>query len=84
LSNLDAMKKLGLKVAMIFLFGCVNCLSISAQPADNVERMRAKDDSAMFKALFDLALTDGHAYKRLGELCKGVGSRLSGSDNAER
>jgi len=34
--------------------------------------------------LFDLALTDGHAYKRLGELCKGVGSRLSGSDNAER
>ena len=84
MSNLDAMKKLGLKVAMIFLFGCVNCLSISAQPADNVERMRAKDDSAMFKALFDLALTDGHAYKRLGELCKGVGSRLSGSDNAER
>ncbi|MEY4542059.1 MAG: hypothetical protein RL411_136 [Bacteroidota bacterium] len=84
MSNLDAMKRLGLKVAMIFLFVCVNCLSISAQPADIVERMRAKDDSIMFKALFDLALTDGHAYKRLGELCKGVGSRLSGSDNAER
>jgi hypothetical protein len=41
-------------------------------------------DSLMFKQLFDLSLTDGHAYKRLGELCKGVGPRLSGSDNAER
>ena len=41
-------------------------------------------DSLMFKRLFDLSLTDGHAYKRLGELCKGVGPRLSGSDNAER
>lgn len=41
-------------------------------------------DSAIFKQLFDLSLTDGHAYKRLGELCKGVGPRLSGSDNAER
>ena len=41
-------------------------------------------DSLMFKRLFDLSLTQGHAYMRLGELCKGVGSRLSGSDNAER
>ena len=78
------MKRIGLKVATIFLLVGVKCLSISAQPADIVERMRAKDDSIMFKALFDLALTDGHAYKQLGELCKGVGSRLSGSDNAER
>ena len=72
LSNLDAMKRIGLKVATFFLLVGVKCLSISAQPADIVERMRAKDDSIMFKALFDLALTDGHAYKRLGELCKGM------------
>jgi len=131
LSNLDAMKRFGLKVATIFLFGGFNGLSICAQPAadvdsgfvlkaEMVESMRAynalnsprniliadasnpadlsgltsslqnkiptdyNEDSAMIKALFDLALTDGHAYKRLGELCKGVGSRLSGSDNAEK
>lgn len=41
-------------------------------------------DSLVFKQLFDLSLTDGHAYNRLGELCKGVGPRLSGSDNAEK
>lgn len=41
-------------------------------------------DSLIFKRLFDLSLTQGHAYSRLGELCKGVGPRLSGSDNAER
>jgi hypothetical protein len=125
------MKRFGLKVATIFLFGGFNGLSICAQPAadvdsgfvltaEMVESMRAynalnspsniliadasnpadlsgltsslqnkiptdyNEDSAMIKALFDLALTDGHAYKRLGELCKGVGSRLSGSDNAEK
>jgi hypothetical protein len=41
-------------------------------------------DSLVFKRLMDLSLTDGHAYMRLGELCKSVGPRLSGSDNAER
>jgi hypothetical protein len=41
-------------------------------------------DSLVFKRLMDLSLTDGHAYMRLGELCKGIGPRLSGSDNAER
>ena len=54
------MKRIGLKIATFFLLFGVKCLSISAQPADIVERMRAKDDSIMFKALFDLALTDMH------------------------
>lgn len=38
----------------------------------------------MFKKLFDLSLTDGNAYMRLGQLCKDIGPRLSGSDNAEK
>lgn len=45
---------------------------------------KSATDSLIFKRLFDLSLTDGHAYSRLGELCKGIGPRLSGSDNAER
>ena len=39
---------------------------------------------SVIHALFDLALTQGHAYARLGELCNEIGPRLSGSDNAER
>jgi len=45
---------------------------------------KSAQDSLIFKRLFDLSLTQGQAYSRLGELCKGVGPRLSGSDNAER
>lgn len=41
-------------------------------------------DSLMFKRVFDEALVRGEAYARLGELCKTVGARLSGSDAAEK
>ena len=76
--------------------GSVKDQALHGQPGDlnkiiakyNMRGMRAvrpiPSDSLIFKRLFDLSLTDGHAYKRLGELCKGVGPRLSGSDNAEK
>lgn len=76
--------------------GSVKNQALHGQPGDlnkiiakyNMRGMRAvrpiPSDSQIFKRLFDLSLTDGHAYKRLGELCKGVGPRLSGSDNAEK
>lgn len=41
-------------------------------------------DSIFIRSIYNEALTNGHAYKRLEELCKGYGSRLSGSDQAER
>jgi len=41
-------------------------------------------DSLFIRRIFDEALVNGHAYKKLEELCKGYGSRLSGSDQAER
>ncbi len=41
-------------------------------------------DSLMFKRLYNEALLKGQCYQRLGELCKTIGSRLSGSDNAEK
>ena len=34
--------------------------------------------------IFTESLTKGHAYARLGELCKDIGARLSGSDQAEK
>lgn len=41
-------------------------------------------DSLMFRSIFNEALTRGHCYARLGELCKTAGARLSGSDAAEK
>ncbi|MBU6324004.1 MAG: M20/M25/M40 family metallo-hydrolase [Bacteroidetes bacterium] len=43
-----------------------------------------RSDSLFIRRIYDEALLNGHAYKRLEELCKGYGSRLSGSDHAER
>ena len=48
------------------------------------KRTDSKNDSLIFKEIFNLALTQGHAYPRLGELCKTIGARLSGSDAAEK
>ncbi|MBM3399235.1 MAG: M20/M25/M40 family metallo-hydrolase [Bacteroidetes bacterium] len=44
---------------------------------------RAQIDSAFFRKVFNEALENGQAYARLGELCKTIGSRLSGSPQAE-
>lgn len=41
-------------------------------------------DSIWIKKIYDEALLRGECYKRLGELCKTIGPRLSGSDNAEK
>lgn len=46
--------------------------------------VQAQIDSAFFRKVFNEALENGHAYARLGELCKTIGSRLSGSPQAEK
>lgn len=45
---------------------------------------QAQIDSVFFRKVFNEALENGHAYARLGELCKTIGSRLSGSPQAEK
>lgn len=45
---------------------------------------QAQIDSTFFRKVFNEALENGHAYARLGELCKTIGSRLSGSPQAEK
>lgn len=44
----------------------------------------AQADSLQLRGIYDLALTEGHAYENLRQLCKDVGNRLSGSENAEK
>ncbi|MEY3983004.1 MAG: hypothetical protein RL160_561 [Bacteroidota bacterium] len=57
-------------------------LTVMAGPFE-VQAQKAAD-SLFIRRIYDEALLNGHAYKRLEELCKGYGSRLSGSDQAER
>lgn len=45
---------------------------------------QAQNDSTMIRRIYDRALVHGHAYENLRELCKDVGHRLSGSENAEK
>jgi len=44
----------------------------------------AQDDSLAIRSIYDEALTQGHAYQNLRELCKDVGHRLSGSEGAAK
>ena len=45
---------------------------------------QTSQDSLFIRKIYDEALLRGHAYARLGQLCKDIGPRLSGSDNAEK
>ncbi len=44
----------------------------------------AQTDSLQIRSMYDEALTQGHAYDNLRELCKDVGNRLSGSVGADK
>lgn len=46
--------------------------------------LAAQSDSAMIKRIYDEALTNGRCYVWLESLCKDIGGRLSGSDEAEQ
>lgn len=41
-------------------------------------------DSLFIHRIYDEALSNGECYERLRELCKGVGHRLAGSENADK
>jgi len=41
-------------------------------------------DSAALRKYYDEALLNGQCYENLRHLCKSIGPRLSGSDNAQR
>ena len=42
-----------------------------------------QSDSAFIRNIYNVALSEGHAYENLRSLCKDIGARLSGSAEAE-
>ena len=68
----------------IFLF-CTFAIHLNCNAQNNINiQNQLKKDSVFFKKIYEEALLRGHSYARLGELCKTVGARLSGSDAAEK
>ena len=63
---------------MKYLFALFLSLSFLSSPKAQ------QTDSLQIRKIFDMALTEGHAYENLRSLCKDVGARLSGSPEAEK
>jgi len=47
-------------------------------------QFQVKEEAIFIKSIYEEALERGHAYARLGQLCKQIGPRLSGSDQTEK
>ncbi len=60
-----------LKISFILLFVTISALG-------------QEKDSLMLRKIYDEALANGHSYKNLEYLCKKIGPRLSGSENAQK
>lgn len=69
----------------IFLLLISYCWTVSAQEAtsETPERTYDTSDSLVVRALFDEALTNGKSYGQLSYLCKVIGKRITGSQQAE-
>ncbi|MBN4066134.1 M20/M25/M40 family metallo-hydrolase [Candidatus Amoebophilus asiaticus] len=59
---------------LLLLFCIIIILGVRAQ----------ETDSLMIRKIYDEALTNGKSYELLGQLCNEIGSRLSGSPEADR
>ena len=44
----------------------------------------AQSDSAMIKSIYNEVLTNGECYENLRFLCKNIGNRIAGSENADK
>ena len=66
-----------LKYLILLVFVAITT-KISAQ------QVYTKEDSIFIKKIFDAALTQGQAYENLRFLCKQIGNRISGSEQAAK
>lgn len=69
-------------IAWLFYSPILKAQSSSEYAAGPVDKQLAAD-SLEIAELFRLALTEGHSYEWLGEMCTNIGHRLSGSPQAE-
>jgi hypothetical protein len=71
-----------MKLLRIFCFiTLILCLPVRAISQQSNSKTK---DSIFIGNIYSEALLRGHSYSRLGELCKKIGARLSGSDAAEK
>ena len=78
------MKKQNLQLWVFLIVFWVRGLKGQVNAVESESKKSSFHDSLILRRIYDEALLRGHSYARLGELCKGVGARLSGSDQAER
>ncbi len=78
------MKKQIFKVWMILAAFCTQGINGQTELTSDAYKNSQLNDSLAFRNIYNEAMLRGHSYARLGELCKKVGSRLSGSDQAEK
>ena len=71
-------------LAMTFALVSALVLTLALSLALPREVRAQTDDEKTVKAIFDERLTSGEMYYLLGDLCKNIGPRLSGSEGAER
>ena len=60
------------------------CLTLVVSLAIPFAARAQTDDEKAVAAIYDERLTSGEMYHLLGDLCKNIGPRLSGSEGAER
>ncbi len=68
-----------MRILFLFLLHLGFCLGASLPLTAQLSA-----DSLSLRAIYDEALSNGHAYENLRSLCKDVGHRLSGSEGAEK
>ena len=67
----------------LFIFSLFTPLSISSVFGQNTAK-NSDEDALFIRKIYDAALTESRAYPWLVTMCTQIGSRLSGSDGAEK
>lgn len=65
-------------------FSLLICFVLGYYPSFGQARSWDTQDSIMVRSIFDEALENGQSYANLRSLCKDIGHRLTGSENAEK
>ncbi len=81
------MKKNILSFVLLILssnFALFSCTTADAPPNYNKTKTETPDPELVLRSIHDNALIGSPAYAQLRYLCKDIGPRLSGSDNAQK
>lgn len=82
LRRLQAIFSSGPQICLLAIAICHGIAVLSQHPSDY--RDKALSDSLMIRNIYNEVLGSGECYETLRSLCKDIGSRLSGSENAQK